>query len=103
VTSEQQAASSGGTPAAGSDAFARITTGVLVVAVISAAVGVVVAGDFGRVLDSLAVIALAALPGLRVVVLAVRWARAGDRRYAAAALGLLVAMMVAVAVVATWR
>lgn len=103
MTSEPPAAACGGAPAAGNDAFARITSGVLVVAVVAAAIGVAVAGDFGRALDSLAVIALAALPPLRVVVLAVRWTRMGDRRYATAALGLLVAMTVAVTVVATWR
>jgi uncharacterized membrane protein len=50
-----------------------------------------------------ALVLLSTLPVLRVGVLAVSWARAGDRRYAAAAVMLELLMAVGVFVVAVWR
>ena len=89
--------------ARGPDAFDRFASGVLGTAVLAALVGVLVAGDLGRALDVAAIAALGALPIARVAMLAVRWWRAGDRRYAGAA-GILLALMVAaVLMVSAWR
>jgi predicted lipid-binding transport protein (Tim44 family) len=89
--------------ARGPDAFDRFASGVLGAAVLAALVGVLVAGDLGRALDVAAIAALGALPIARVAMLAVRWWRAGDRRYAGAA-GILLALMVAaVLTVSAWR
>jgi predicted lipid-binding transport protein (Tim44 family) len=89
--------------ARGPDAFDRFASGVLGTAVLVALVGVLMAGDLGQALDVAAIAALGALPIARVAMLAVRWWRAGDRRYAGAA-GILLALMVAaVLTVSAWR
>lgn len=87
----------------GQDAFDRFASMLLFGAVLSALAGVIIEGDFGHALDVLAIVALGALPFARVARLAVRWWRAGDRRYAGAAGVLLVLMVVAVSVVSVWR
>jgi hypothetical protein len=63
----------------------------------------IVRGDIAHTLNTVALVLLGALPVLRVVALAVSWARAGDRRYAAAAVMLVLLMAVGVFVVAVWR
>jgi Na+/proline symporter len=67
-------------------AFLRATT-VLVVALAAAAV--VLPPDEGRALGVAMAILLAAVPVVRVGWLAVRWARLGDLRFAAAAAALV--------------
>lgn len=74
----------------------------LVLAAVSALVGVLVRGDVGLVLDSASLLLLGTFPALRVVVLAVRWSRSGDRKYANAAVALLLLMAVGVIVVSVW-
>ncbi len=89
--------------ARGPEVFDRFASGVLGVAVLAALVGVILRGDFGHALDIAAIASLGALPIARVAVLAVRWWRAGDRRFARAAGILLVLMVVAVLTVSAWR
>lgn len=86
-----------------SDRLSRFTTLALVVAAASAFVGVLVRGDFGVALDTVALCLLGALPALRVAVLAARWSREGDRRFALAAVALLLLMSLGVVAVAVWR
>jgi len=83
-------------------ALARWTGLALVLAAVSALVGVLVGGDVGLVLDSVSLLLLGTLPALRVVVLAVGWSRSGDRKYANAAVALLLLMAVGVIVVSVW-
>lgn len=85
------------------DHLARWTNVALVVAASAALIGVILRGDMGVALDVVALLLLGTLPALRVAVLAVRWGRSGDRRYATAAIGLLLLMVIGVVVVATWR
>lgn len=85
------------------DVLVRWTEFALVLAAVSALVGVVVSGDIGLVLDSVSLLLLGTLPASRVVVLAVRWSRSGDRKYASAAVALLLLMAVGVVVVSAWR
>jgi Na+/proline symporter len=83
--------------------LAKWTTTVIVLAALTATVGVIVRGDVAHTLNTAALVLLGALPMLRVIALAVSWARAGDRRYAAAAVMLVSLMAVGVLVVAVWR
>jgi uncharacterized membrane protein len=83
--------------------LAKWTTTVIVLAALTATVGVIVRGDVAHMLNTVALVLLGALPVLRVIALAVSWARAGDRRYAAAAVMLVSLMAVGVFVVAVWR
>jgi uncharacterized membrane protein len=83
--------------------LAKWTTTVIVLAALAASAGVISSGDIAHTLNTAALVLLGALPVLRVVALAVSWARAGDRRYAAAAMMLVLLMAVGVFVVAVWR
>ena len=83
--------------------LARWTTTVIVLAALAASAGVILRGDIANMLNTAALVLLGALPVLRVIALAVSWARAGDRRYAAAAALLVTLMAVGVLVVAIWR
>ena len=83
--------------------LAKWTTTVIVLAALAASAGVISSGDIAHTLNTAALVLLGALPVLRVVALAVSWARAGDRRYAAAAVVLVALMAVGVLVVAVWR
>ena len=85
------------------DHLARWTNIALVLAAIAALLGTVLRGDIGLALDTIALLLLGTLPTLRVVVLAVRWERSGDRRYTTAAVTLLLLMTIGVMVVAIWR
>ena len=75
----------------------------IVLAALAASAGVILRGDIANMLNTAALVLLGALPVLRVIALAVSWARAGDRRYAAAAALLVTLMAVGVLVVAIWR
>ena len=83
--------------------LAKWTTTVVVLAALAASAGVILRGDIANMLNTAALVLLGALPVLRVIALAVSWARAGDRRYAAAAALLVSMMAVGVLVVAIWR
>jgi|GEM_PF-766503 len=83
--------------------LAKWTTTVVVLAALAATAGVILRGDIAHTLNTAALVSLGALPVLRVIALAVSWARAGDRRYAAAAALLVTLMAVGVLVVAIWR
>ena len=83
--------------------LAKWTTTVIVLAALAASAGVILRGDIANMLNTAALVLLGALPVLRVIALAVSWARAGDRRYAAAAALLVSMMAVGVLVVAVWR
>ena len=83
--------------------LAKWTTTVIVLAALAASAGVILRGDIANMLNTAALVLLGALPVLRVIALAVSWARAGDRRYAAAAALLVTLMAVGVLVVAIWR
>ena len=83
--------------------LARWTTTVIVLAALAASAGVILRGDIANMLNTAALVLLGALPVLRVIALAVSWARAGDRRYAAAAVVLVSIMAIGVLVVAVWR
>ena len=83
--------------------LAKWTTTVIVLAALAASAGVILRGDIAHTLYTAALVSLGALPVLRVIALAVSWARAGDRRYAAAAALLVTLMAVGVLVVAIWR
>jgi uncharacterized membrane protein len=83
--------------------MAKWTTTVIVLAALAASAGVIVRGDIEHTLNTAALVLLGVLPVLRVVALAVSWARAGDRRYAAAAVLLVSLMAMGVLVVAVWR
>ena len=83
--------------------LAKWTTTVVVLAALAATAGVILCGDIAHTLNTAALVSLGALPVLRVIALAVSWARAGDRRYAAAAALLVTLMAVGVLVVAIWR
>ena len=85
------------------DALVRWTNIALGLAAPLALIGVIVRGDIGTTLDSAALLLLGSLPTLRVVTMAVRWARSGDRRYATAAVALLLLMAIGVVVVSVWR
>lgn len=82
---------------------ARWTTTAVVLAALAATAGVIVRGHIAHTLNTAALVLLTTLPVLRVVALAVSWARAGDRRYAAAAVMLVSLMAVGVLTVAVWR
>lgn len=86
-----------------SSLLAKWTTTVVVLAALAASAGVITSGDIAHTLNTAALVLLGALPVLRVIALAVSWARAGDRRYAAAAVMLVSLMAVGVLVVAIWR
>ena len=86
-----------------SSLLAKWTTTVVVLAALAATAGVITSGDIAQTLNTAALVLLGALPVLRVGVLAVSWARAGDRRYAAAAVMLVSLTAVGVLVVAIWR
>ena len=83
--------------------LAKWTTTVVVLAALAATAGVILRGDIAHTLNTAALVSLGALPVLRVIALAVSWARAGDRRYATAAVVLVTLMAVGVLVVAIWR
>lgn len=83
--------------------MAKWTTTAVVLAALPAFAGVIMRGDIKQIFNITALVLLGALPVLRVVALAVSWARAGDRRYAAAAMMLVLLMAVGVFVVAVWR
>ncbi len=83
--------------------LAKLTTTVIVLAALAATAGVISSGDIAYTLNTAALVSLSVLPVLRVGVLAVSWAHAGDRRYAAVAGMLLSLMAVGVVVVARWR
>lgn len=85
------------------DYLVRWTNTALVLAAIVALLGIVLRGDIGLALDTVALLLLGTLPALRVVVLAVRWERSGDRRYTAAAMALLLLMTIGVVLAAIWR
>lgn len=85
------------------DALVRWIRLALILAVATAVLGVLVRGDAGLVLDAVSLLLLGTLPVLRVVLLAFRWSRSGDRRYASAALALLLLMLIGVGVVSIWR
>lgn len=85
-----------------SDALARWTNIALGLAALLSLIGVIVRGDIGTTLDSAALLLLGSLPTLRVVTMAARWARGGDRRYATAAIALLLLMAIGVVVVSVW-
>ena len=85
------------------DHLARWTNVALVFAAAAAMIGVILRGDIGFALDTISLLLLGTLPALRVAVLAMRWGRSGDRRYAAAAIGLLFLISIGVLVVASWR
>jgi hypothetical protein len=83
--------------------LAKWTTTAVVLAALTASAGVIARGDIARTLSAMALVLLSTLPVLRVGVLAASWARAGDRRYAAAAVMLISVMAIGVLVVAVWR
>lgn len=83
--------------------LAKWTTTVIVLAALAATAGVILRGDIAHTLNTAALVSLGALPVLRVIALAVSWAHAGDRRYAAAAALLVSLMALGVVVVAVWR
>jgi len=83
--------------------LARWNSTAIVLACLAAIVGVVVQGDTGIAFDAAALLLLGTLPTLRVVALAVSWARAGDRRYALAAVALLAVMMIGTVFASVWR
>ncbi|MEN9286192.1 MAG: hypothetical protein RIS39_184 [Actinomycetota bacterium] len=83
--------------------LSRIIGVLVVMAGITALVGVVVGDAVGRALDIAAVAALAAAPGVRVLALAIAWVRVRDYRYAAASLALILLIMVSVIGTALWR
>ncbi len=83
--------------------LAKWTTTVIVLAALAASAGLIVHGDIAHTLNTAALVSLGALPMLRVIALAVSWARAGDRRYSAAAVMLMSLMAVGVLLVAVWR
>lgn len=83
--------------------LSRIIGVLVVMAGITALVGVVVGDAVGRALDIAAVTALAAAPGVRVLALAIAWVRVRDYRYAAASLALIFLIMVSVIGTALWR
>jgi len=85
------------------DWLTRWTNLALATAACSAVVGILVRGNVGAALDAIALVLLGTLPALRVMVLAARWGHDGDRRYAIAAVGLLLMMTFGVVVVARWR
>ena len=85
------------------DVFSRWTSLALALAAVCALIGVATGGGFGRALDSVSLLLLGTLPVLRVAVLSVRWSRSGDRRYASAAVALLLLMAMGVVVIAVWR
>ena len=85
------------------DGLSRFTAVALFVAAAAALVGVLVRGEVGVALDTVALCLLGVLPALRVAVLAARWSREGDRRFSFAAVALLLLMSIGVAVVAVWR
>lgn len=64
----------------------RIAT---VVALVAAVIGTVTSGRWSSAFGGIAVGVIVAAPLLRVALFGARWARIGDRRYAVAALGLL--------------
>jgi len=64
----------------------RIAT---VVALVAAVIGTVTSGRWSFAFGGIAVGVIVAAPLLRVALFGARWARIGDRRYAVAALGLL--------------
>ena len=86
-----------------SDRMSQWTTVALVLAAFASLLGVLLRGDPGLALDWLALVLLGTLPALRVAVLAIRWARSGDHRYSAAAVGLLLLMCLGMVVVTVWR
>jgi len=67
----------------------RLVKVATVVALVAAAVGTFTSGRWSSAFGGLAVAVIVATPLLRVAMLGVQWARIGDRRFAAAALGLL--------------
>ena len=75
----------------------------VIIAGLTALAGVVIGGDFGRSLDIAAITALAAAPGVRVVVLCFTWARSRDYKFAVASLALLFLIVVSVIGTALWR
>lgn len=84
-------------------ALARWTGVALVLAAATAILGIAIRGDIGRSFDSVSLLLLGTLPPLRVVVLAVRWWRSGDRRYASAAVALVFLMGMGVVLISVWR
>ena len=60
-----------------------------VVALVAAVAGTVTSGRWSSAFGGIAVTVIVAAPLLRVAMYGARWARLGDRRYALAALGLL--------------
>lgn len=83
--------------------LSRIIGVLVVMAGVTALVGVAVGGAVGRGLDVAAVTALAAAPGVRVLALAVAWVRLRDYKYAAASLALILLIIVSVIGTALWR
>ncbi|NBO84290.1 MAG: hypothetical protein EBV14_02915 [Actinobacteria bacterium] len=83
--------------------LSRIIGVLVVMAGVTALVGVAVGGAVGRGLDVAAVTALAAAPGVRVLALAVAWVRLRDYKYAAASLALILLIMLSVIGTALWR
>ena len=83
--------------------LSRIIGVLVVMAGVTALVGVAVGGAVGRGLDVAAVTALAAAPGVRVLALAVAWVRVRDYKYAAASLALIPLIIVSVIGTALWR
>lgn len=83
--------------------LSRVIGFLVVIAGITALAGVVVGGEFGRVLDVAAITALAAAPGVRVVVLCFTWARSRDYKFAAASAALVILITLSVIGTALWR
>jgi len=79
--------------------LSRWTSMALIAAGVSAALGILLGGDIGRVLDVIALLLLGTLPALRLVILAVSWTRVRDFRFATAAFSLLLLMMLGTALV----
>ena len=77
----------------------RWTSVSLIAAGVSAALGILLGGDIGLVLDVIALLLLGTLPALRVAILAVSWTRVRDFRFATAAFSLLLLMMLGTALV----
>jgi len=83
--------------------LSRVIGMLVVIAGFTALAGVVIGGDLGRALDVAAITALAAAPGVRVVVLCFTWARSHDYKFAAASMALLALIVVSVIGTALWR
>jgi hypothetical protein len=76
------------------DGLARAMTVATVLATAAAVAGAALPGPAGTLAGATMVVVLVAAPLLRVLWLVQRWARRGDRRFAAVGLGVLVVVAV---------